>query len=68
MILQELLALSTVLSATLTAQIGSYDTKQLRYCSTYNLAEGMDEFNMKREIYRMGSEEYELTVTPKVIN
>ena len=61
--LQELLALSTALSATLTAQL-SFDPKHLKYCSTYNLAEGVDETNKKREIYHLGNE-YELAVTPK---
>ena len=49
---QELLALSTALSATLTAQL-SFDPKQLKYCSTYNLAEGVDENNRKRDIYHL---------------
>ncbi len=60
---QELLALSTALSATLTAQL-AFDPKHLKYCSTYNLAEGVDENNKKREIYHLGNE-YELAVTPK---
>jgi hypothetical protein len=48
---QELLALSTALSATLTAQL-SFDPKHLKYCSTYNLAEGVDE-NKKKDIYHL---------------
>ena len=49
---QELLALSTALSATLTAQL-AFDPKHLKYCSTYNLAEGVDESNKKKEIYHL---------------
>ena len=55
--------MSTALSATLTAQL-AFDPKHLKYCSTYNLAEGVDESNKKREIYHLGKE-YELAVTPK---
>ena len=62
---QELLALSTALSATLMAQIGFESSKQLKHCSTYNLAEGIDEKDKSRAIYQMASEEYELGVTPK---
>jgi len=46
------LALSTALSATLTAQL-AFDPKHLKYCSTYNLAEGVDESNKKKEIYHL---------------
>jgi len=60
---QELLALSTALSATLTAQL-VFDTKSLKYCSTYNLAEAVDK-NMKKGIYHLGQDDYELAVTPK---
>ena len=63
--LQELLALSTALSASLTAQI-DFDSRQMKHCSTYNLAEGVDKDDGKaRGIYQMDSEEYELAVTPK---
>lgn len=62
---QELLALSTALSATLTAQIG-FDARQLKHCSTYHLAEGVDGSNKDRKtIYRLRSDEYELAVTPR---
>ena len=61
-ILQELLALSTALSATLTAQL-AFDSKHLKYCSTYNLAEAVDK-DMKKGIYHLG-DAYELTVTPR---
>ena len=60
---QELLALSTALSATLTAQL-VFDQKQLKYCSTYNIAEGLDK-DMNKGIYHLGSDVYELAVTPK---
>ena len=62
---QELLALSTALSATLTAQL-SFDPSQLKYCSTYRLAEAVDQENKQHGIYHLGSE-YELAVTPKKI-
>ena len=66
--LQELLALSTALSASLTAQI-DFDSRQMKHCSTYNLAEGVDKDDGKaRGIYQMDSEEYELAVTPKKTN
>ena len=57
------MALSTALSATLTAQL-VFDSKQLKYCSTYNLAEALDK-NMKKGIYHLGADAYELAVTPK---
>ena len=60
---QELLALSTALSATLTAQL-VFDPKQLKYCSTYNIAEALDK-DMNKGIYHLGSDAYELAVTPK---
>ena len=63
--LQELLALSTALSATLTAQL-AFDSKHLKYCSTYNLAEAVDK-NMKKGIYHLG-DAYELAVTPRKTN
>merc|ERR1719266_1868259 len=59
---QELLALSTALSATLTAQL-AFDSKHLKYCSTYNLAEAVDK-DMKKGIYHLG-DAYELAVTPR---
>ena len=60
-----MLALSTALSASLTAQI-DFDSRQMKHCSTYNLAEGVDRDDGKaRGIYQMASEEYELAVTPK---
>ena len=62
---QELLALSTALSATLTAQL-AFDPSQLKYCSTYRLAEAVDQENKQHGIYHLGSE-YELAVTPKKI-
>ena len=63
--LKELLALSTALSASLTAQI-DFDSRQMKHCSTYNLAEGVDKDDGKaRGIYQMASEEYELAVTVK---
>ena len=66
--LKELLALSTALSASLTAQI-DFDSRQMKHCSTYNLAEGVDKDDGKaRGIYQMASEEYELAVTPKKTN
>ena len=58
-----LLALSTALSATLTAQL-VFDPKQLKYCSTYNIAEALDK-DMNKGIYHLGSDAYELAVTPK---
>ena len=59
------MALSTALSASLTAQI-DFDSRQMKHCSTYNLAEGVDKDDGKaRGIYQMDSEEYELAVTPK---
>ena len=61
-----MLALSTALSATLTAQL-AFDPKQLKYCSTYRLAEAVDQENKQRGIYHLGSE-YELAVTPKKTN
>ena len=62
-VLKELLALSTALSASLTAQI-DFDKRQMKHCSTYNLAEGVDKDDGKaRGIYQMASEEYELAVT-----
>ena len=66
---QELLALSSALSATLTAQIG-FDARQLKHCSTYNLAEGIapGRAGGGRAIYRLASDEYELAVTPKKSN
>ena len=64
-VLQELLALSTALSATLTAQL-AFDSKHLKYCSTYNLAEAVDK-NMKKGIYHLG-DAYELAVTPRKTN
>ena len=60
-----MLALSTALSATLTAQL-SFDPSQLKYCSTYRLAEAVDQENKQHGIYHLGSE-YELAVTPKKI-
>lgn len=57
------MALSTALSATLTAQL-VFDSKQLKYCSTYNIAEALDK-NMKKGIYHLGADAYELAVTPK---
>ena len=66
--LKELLALSTALSASLTAQI-DFDSRQMKHCSTYNLAEGVDKDDGKaRGIYQMASEEYELAVTVKKPN
>ncbi len=61
--LQELLALSTALSATLTAQL-AFDPKQLKYCSTYNLAEAIDK-NKKKAIYHLDAEGYERALTPR---
>lgn len=55
--------MSTALSATLTAQL-VFDNKSLKYCSTYNLAEALDK-NMKKGIYHLGADAYELAVTPK---
>ena len=67
-LLKELLALSTALSASLTAQI-DFDSRQMKHCSTYNLAEGVDKDDAKaRGIYQMASEEYELAVTVKKPN
>ena len=60
-----MLALSTALSATLTAQL-AFDPNQLKYCSTYRLAEAVDQENKKHGIYHLGSE-YELAVTPKKV-
>ena len=60
-----MLALSTALSATLTAQL-AFDPSQLKYCSTYRLAEAVDQENKKHGIYHLGSE-YELAVTPKKV-
>ena len=59
------MALSTALSATLTAQL-AFDSKHLKYCSTYNLAEAVDK-NMKKGIYHLG-DAYELAVTPRKSN
>nr|XP_040563889.1 voltage-dependent T-type calcium channel subunit alpha-1H-like isoform X2 [Lepeophtheirus salmonis] len=67
---QELLALSTALSATLTAQL-VFSHKDMKYCSTYNLAEAIDENNKKRAIYSLNGSmtgEHELRVTPKKYN
>ena len=53
------------MSATLTAQL-AFDPNQLKYCSTYRLAEAVDQENKKHGIYHLGSE-YELAVTPKKV-
>lgn len=74
---QEILVLSTALSATLSASV-AFDPKQLKYCSTYKLAEAVDqEDKARRGHHLLGTEEdhnlgpdreYELAVTPKKLN
>ncbi len=61
---QELLALSTALSATLTAQIG-FEAKQLKHCSTYNLAEGDSSAPGSASTTYGTGDEYELAVSEK---
>eukprot|EP00095_Tigriopus_kingsejongensis_P007143 maker-scaffold300_size216557-snap-gene-0.14 protein:Tk07143 transcript:maker-scaffold300_size216557-snap-gene-0.14-mRNA-1 annotation:"voltage-dependent t-type calcium channel subunit alpha-1g" len=69
---QELLALSSALSATLTAQIGGFDANQIRRCSTQNLPDGPNGANHGSESGRCEEDDdddagdvYELSVTPK---
>jgi hypothetical protein len=43
---QELLEMSTPVSNSMAAQL-VFDTKRHKYCSTYNLAEGLDKVHIK---------------------
>eukprot|EP00094_Tigriopus_californicus_P005435 TCALIF_05238-PA protein Name:"Similar to CACNA1H Voltage-dependent T-type calcium channel subunit alpha-1H (Homo sapiens)" AED:0.30 eAED:0.30 QI:0/0.8/0.61/0.95/0.75/0.80/21/258/1189 len=62
----ELLALSSALSATLTAQIGGFNASQIKHCSTYNLPEvGQSSDDKLGSGCDVDSEIYELAVTPK---
>jgi len=60
---QELLALSTGLTTSPSSQL-AFDSKKLKYCSTYNLAEGIDSAQQKA-IYHLGADLDVITPTQK---
>lgn len=61
---QELLALSTGLTTSPSSQL-AFDSKKLKYCSTYNLAEGIDIDAQQKAIYHLGADLDVITPTKK---